>query len=592
MSTETRNCQNCKQDFTIEPDDFAFYEKMKVPPPTWCSDCRFQRRMAWRNFWHLFKKTEKRTGNKIFSLFPEESPVIIYEREFWNSDDWDPMSYGRDYDWKRPFFEQFKDFLYSVPHPAHSVINVVNSQYCTNVNHIKNCYLVRASSHSEDCAYLIWDNASKSSMDGHMTDQCELSYGNVNVALSFKTLFSVDCRDCRDVILSKDCIGCNNCFGCVGLRNKSYCIFNEQHTKEEYQKKLDEMNIGSHKALCALQNKIHDYWETFPNKYMHSRQTVNATGDYIFESKNTLKSFRVRECEDVKYCQNLLGSAKDCYDYSNWGDNVELLYECLVCGLGNSRLRFCAQCYPNNRDLEYCMWCQRSSYLFGCVGLKDKQYCIFNKQYTKEEYEELVPKLKEHMNTMPYVDQKGRIYKYGEFFPLEMSPFSYAVTEAAEFFPLSENQAKDLGLNWYSIKAEEHSPTFDFSEVPDHINDVPESIINEVISCGHAGLCKHECAKAFRVIKDEMNFCRKLGIPLPRLCPNCRHYERLTWRNLSRLYRKKCDCTGEGSDNEVYSNQVKHFHNTNHCPNEFETSYSPEGKEIVYCEQCYNAEVV
>jgi RNA polymerase subunit RPABC4/transcription elongation factor Spt4 len=37
---ETKNCQNCKKDFNIEPDDFSFYEKMKVPVPTWCPECR------------------------------------------------------------------------------------------------------------------------------------------------------------------------------------------------------------------------------------------------------------------------------------------------------------------------------------------------------------------------------------------------------------------------------------------------------------------------------------------------------------------------------------------------------------------------
>lgn len=49
MNSETRNCQNCKQPFTIEPDDFGFYEQIKVPPPTWCSDCRLMRRMSFRN---------------------------------------------------------------------------------------------------------------------------------------------------------------------------------------------------------------------------------------------------------------------------------------------------------------------------------------------------------------------------------------------------------------------------------------------------------------------------------------------------------------------------------------------------------------
>ncbi len=36
MDSEIKVCQSCKAQFTVEPDDFAFYETIKVPPPTWC----------------------------------------------------------------------------------------------------------------------------------------------------------------------------------------------------------------------------------------------------------------------------------------------------------------------------------------------------------------------------------------------------------------------------------------------------------------------------------------------------------------------------------------------------------------------------
>lgn len=592
MRPSARNCQNCKQDFIIESDDFSFYEKVKVPAPTWCPDCRFQRRMSWRNFWHLFKKTDAHTGEKIFSLFPEESPVKIYEKEYWNSDAWDPFEYGIDCDFSKPFFKQFNELMYSVPFPAHSILNLVNCRYCTNAGGLKNCYLVRAATDTEDSAYLIWDHASKRCMDSFVTDHCELGYGNVNTQRSFKTLFSVDCKDCNDVILSKDCTGCNHCFGCVGLRNKSYYFFNQQLTKEEYKKRLEEENIGSAKSLQVLSKKAHDFWLTFPQKYIHGRQNVDVSGDYIYESKNAKISFIVRESENIKFCQNFTnGPVKDCYDFSNWGENVELLYECLICGNGNSKLRFCMQSYPNNRNLEYCVFCQRSSDLFGCVGLKDKQYCIFNKQYSKEEYETLVSKMKKHMNDMPYVDKKGRVYKYGEFFPPEFSTFPYHITEAQDIFPLTEAQAVEQGFLWYPIKSDEYTHTISQSQIPDHINDVQDAILNEVLACEHHGNCAQECTKAFKIVKEEIEFCRHLNIPIPRLCPNCRHYERLAWRNSSRLYKRKCTCSGKKSENGVYQNTIEHFHKSDHCPNEFETSYAPDRPEIVYCEQCYQAEV-
>ncbi len=49
MKEETKTCQNCKKEFQIEPEDFAFYEKINVPPPTFCPECRMIRRMMFLN---------------------------------------------------------------------------------------------------------------------------------------------------------------------------------------------------------------------------------------------------------------------------------------------------------------------------------------------------------------------------------------------------------------------------------------------------------------------------------------------------------------------------------------------------------------
>ncbi|USN57480.1 MAG: hypothetical protein H6766_03435 [Candidatus Peribacteria bacterium] len=76
----------------------------------------------------------------------------------------------------------------------------------------------------------------------------------------------------------------------------------------------------------------------------------------------------------------------------------------------------------------YSFNCDSSSHLFGCIGLRNKSYCIFNKQYTKEEYNALVPKIIEHMK------QTG---EWGEFFHPSLSPFGYNETVANEYYPVT-----------------------------------------------------------------------------------------------------------------------------------------------------------
>ncbi len=602
MSAETRNCQSCKNPFTIEPEDFDFYEKIKVPAPTWCSRCRYQRRLSWRNTWHLFKKKDARTGEEIFSIFPEESPVKIYEKEYWDSDAWDPMEYGRKYNWERPFFEQFKELFHTVPLFAHSVTNLSSCQYCTNANNLKNCYLVRASTHSEDSLYLIWDHASKRCLDSHMTNRCELSYGNLNTMRCYKTFFSVDCEDCQNISFSKDCVGCSDCFGCIGLRNKSHHIWNKPYTKESYAEALSMLNIGSAKTLNDLHGRAHAHWQKYPHKFMHGRQNVGVSGDYISTSKNAKQSFRIRGTEDSKFCQNFLdGPAKQCYDYSNWGENTELVYESLVVGIGAYNIRFSSQTYSNVKNMEYCFCCKNSSDLFGCIGLKNKQYCIFNTQYSKEEYGAMRAKIIAQMSETPYVDGARRVYKYGEFFPPELSPFPYEATEAYEFFPLDERSAKAKGFVWYQTKHQSYPVTLRNNEIPDDIKDVPDSVLQEVLECAHTaptgalakegGGCREECTGAFRVVRDELTFCRQQNIALPRLCPNCRHYSRLALRNPPTFIRRSCQCAGVASENGTYRNLAAHPHGSAHCLERFETSYAFDRPEIVYCEQCYQAEV-
>ncbi|PIR44119.1 hypothetical protein COV23_01440 [Candidatus Wolfebacteria bacterium CG10_big_fil_rev_8_21_14_0_10_31_9] len=86
MNFEIKNCQNCKTNFEIVGEDFEFYDKIKVPPPTFCPECRMKRRFMWRNERFLYKRKSDFSGQMIFSgIFPQ-SPVKIYERDIWVSD--------------------------------------------------------------------------------------------------------------------------------------------------------------------------------------------------------------------------------------------------------------------------------------------------------------------------------------------------------------------------------------------------------------------------------------------------------------------------------------------------------------------------
>jgi len=579
-SGQAKNCQNCKKDFLIEADDFAFYEKMKVPAPTWCPECRFRRRIIWRNERKLFRGKSALSGKDLFTLFPPEAGYVIYRNDEWRGG-YDPCEYGREVDFTRPFLDQLFELNRIVPKPAGSASRMINSDYSENGSDLKNCYLLFNSNFTEDSGYGNGVDRCQFCYDNSHIQGCERCYHSFWLTNCYQTHFSSRCEDCANVWFSKDCRGCNDCIGCVNLRTKNYCIFNVQYTREEYQAKLKEFNFSSWNKLRQTKKQAEEFWLKFPNKFMQGIKNQNVSGEFITHSKNVLDSYLIRESENLRYVQySQVPSSKDCHDVSLGGCNAEQMYEACICGWGSSNIKFSWECWDNNLNLEYCMYSNDCSNLFGCTSIQKKQYCILNKQYSKEEYAEMVIKIKKHMDEMPYVDKKGRVYKYGEFFPAELSPFAYSHTISPDHFPLTKEEAISQGFNWQDVNPNEYKTTKDAKELSDAIKETGGEIIKEIIKC-------EKCNKAYRIIEPELQFLKQMGIPAPRWCVDCRHYDRISQRNRAVFYDRTCQC----GENTIYKNTVGHSHGENPCANIFKTSYAPDRPEIVYCESCYQSEV-
>ncbi len=583
--SENKICQNCKLGFVVEPDDFSFYEKIKVPAPTWCPECRYKRRIAWRNVRYLARGKDAITGKEIFTGIPPESGLIIYDLPYWNSDKWDALDYGVDYNFDKTFFEQFKRLLFEVPFGAVSKQRNINSDYSNQCDDMKNAYLCFNAGFCEDCAYSCNIYNLKNCFDLTSCYDCEFCYENTRVEKSYSTVGSIMSESCIDVYFSKNCVGCNNCFGCVNLRNSSYKIFNEQYTKEEYFKKIELFKIDTWDGFSSLREKSEDFWSLFPIKYMLGSRNLNALGEDIKECKNVIDCYIVHKSENLKYSQDLFfGEASESYDYTVWGKVASQIYECIVVGENVDRIKFCYDCWPSCQELEYCINLRRSKNCFGCVGLKDKQYCVFNKQYTKEQYFELVDKIKKQMNKLPYIDKHENVYKYGEFFPSEISPFAYNETLLNDQFPLDKEEVEDQGHVWRDKAKKEFKTTILASDLPSSINDVDEKIVNEIIKC-------QKCGSAYRIILDEFHFLKKINLPLPRDCSDCRFYRRQKFMVPPVFVESQCMCNGGYSLDEKYKNNQNHdFHKHERCQNKFKTAYDID-KEIIYCEECYKKEV-
>jgi len=555
-----KQCKNCQTQFEITDDDLNFYQEISpvfndkkylISPPTLCPDCRQQRRLSFRNERVLYWRKCDATGKRIMSAHHDNTNFPVYDNDYWWSDKWNALEYRRDFDFNRPFFEQLLGLMNVVPRQALYVMKptIENSDYCNASGHLKNCFLLFNSAYSENCLYGKGVNRCFDCVDCFKIYDCESCYECLSLYNCKFCNYLYDSKNCSECHFSRDLISCNNCFCCNNLINQKNCFFNEQVSSAVLWKEKVE-NYYNDLSLEDILKNCKEYHKNAIVKYIQELNTENCTGNYLANDKDCIECYDSEYLEKCKYCTDLMKGDKPTFesmDINYFGMGFERCYEGVTIGDNDINVCFCNAVWDSN-DVYYSDMCpQGSSNLFGCVGLCHSQYCILNKQYTKEEYNELVPKIIEHMKSTG---------EWGEFFPIALSPFAYNETVANEYFPLTKEQVISRGYVWQDDDIKDYHIS-DY-KIPINISDVSDEILEKILEC-------NICKKGYKIIPRELKFYRKFNIPIPESCPGCRHLVRVTSRNPRKLWDRKCQ----------------------KCGKEIQTTYSSERKEIVYCEKCY-----
>jgi len=551
MEKEIKNCEKCSQEFTIETDDLAFYEKLDLPLPVLCTYCRFKYLLAFWVFGRFRIAKSALSGKTIITVLPESVPFPIYDRTEFVSDAWDPFIFGRGYNPSRSFMDQLISLQSVVPHPHQTGIKNVNSDWTDDMWESKDAYLTRSGLHLESVTYGYRVLACKNCIDITMCWDLERSYDCLYCFKSYNLKYSFNCRDCMDSSFLYDCRNCQNCFMSWNLRNQKYCILNKQYSKEDYFKKIEEYNLESYTSIEKLKKEM---WQHIRQDAVHRQdynlQAVQSTGNFLNNDKNCHQSFYIEDSENCRHC--FRGRCKETIDSVGALDSEKCALEVQVgmeynsfCNLYSNSCRY--SCY-----LEACEECENC---FGCVGLRKKKYCILNKQYTEAEYKELFEKIK--------ADMKNR-GEWGKFFPLSSAYCGYNISLAQLMFPMSEDEALKFGAKWEKTAEPHYENTISGDNLPDTIGQVKDEIIKQRILC-------FETKLSYNVTKEELQFYREYKIPLPR-----RHFD---WRTLERF--------------KPFGHMVApQKGNCHYCKKEVEHYYSPElGFKKIACLECYQREV-
>lgn len=562
---EWKTCNISGEPFAIFQSDVDFYEKISptfdgkkfpIPRPTLCPEERRRRRLVFKNERKLFKNTCALTGKPVISIHSPDSGFQVYNGQSWRWDQWDPLQYGQDWDADRTFFGQYKELYFKVPQIAMMNDNAVHSEnieYCQNVAFSKNCYLTTVAwklEHSYYSSNMAWGNRLLDCFFTMESENCYECCDSNHLYWCFRLQYAYNCQNCR---FGYDLAGCKDCIWCVNLRERQYCVFNEQYSKEDYElyktKFLEELANN----FSPVYEKFHTFVTQHPHRALYNTNATNTYSSNLFNAENTISCFNIQNVKDTKYC--VFGDTiEDAMDLTVGGE----LHLCYEGNVPDHSYRACFSVLCRScTNILYSEMCHSCQDCFWCVGLKNKQYCILNTQYTKDEYEKLVAQI---------ITKMESDWQRWEFFPTPVVPFAYNISTVMDYFPLKKEEAE---ARWYrrrdtieEINIPEWIQSIQAKDIPLDSKQVADDIVDKAIICEVSG-------RPFRVLKPELQFYRKWNIPFPHTHPDVRFEERLHRMPKKTLHVRTCDT----------------------CGIEMLSVYDQEVKFEVHCETCYNREI-
>jgi len=547
----TRTCPETGASFELTSRAIERYKSLHVPPSKIAPWARIQRMRASASGFDLFRRTLL-DGASVVTMYVPESPAIVMPTRAWyDARTADAFSaHARVIDPTQPFFSQWKSFSWSVPRPAliaHP--NNENSEwtnYCFDAKNLYNCY----SQDGKDMVYSQHTWMGSYSADVTANDKsewcCDCLYCEESSHLSHCDY----CVGCMEVHFSLFCLQCSDCFGCANLRSKRFCFMNKQLTEQEYRERLSKIDLKDARVVEEWSARIKkEVWDKAPRKSTSNRNAEDCQGDGLVNCKEVVGS-SVAECER---CQDVYFNVglKDCADFTMTYDAEWSSYcQEMRSAYQNKFSQLCNNCI----DVEYCELLQSCEHCFGCIGFERKKFCVFNKQYTEEEYWPLVDAIKTAMLARE---------EYGEFPPYECFLTAYSTSHANYLYPLDEEEAKKRGARWYNFAEEIQGQASPIEELPYRLDDFTEDLFAKAFRCPVTG-------RPFRIVKPELELHKTLGCALPRVHPIVRGKLRMSRLFQLQFYTATCA----------------------RCQKSVQTRIPPFFPAPVFCETCFDEYMV
>lgn len=437
--------------------------------------------------------------NEVLSRHPISERIywVISSHEF-EENRWNLSKKGREYDFSKTFEENFSSLLSSI-----QISNLVqfenneNAAYGDIVLGSKNIYLSIVAVESENVMY------------SHTILQSKNVYRSFLVEHGSENIYHSKCiSDSQDIFYCKyiqwwynlwfcsDCIGCKNCILCEDLENKEYCINNIQYSQEQY-------NQEKRKILKDYYTYLDIY--TKLKKFGKNIACTDTTGNFNISCEGVENGFLCRNLKDSRNAINSgtgNGMFENAYDViSTWEFNNSDFYGIMWAWLGSSHL-YCSSEITRSNNIFYSYFLASCDHMIGCIWMSNSSYCIFNKQYSKQEWEELASKIFSQMQ-----DE----WALGKMISPKNNPFYFNDTFAGIVWDFSREEILKKGYLWRDDPIKTWVPewsTIVQSKDLD-IKNFEKDICDVVIESDEGNF--------YRIMPLEYEFLKKHNLPLPNI---------------------------------------------------------------------------
>ncbi len=546
-----RTCPLLGEKWEMNEEELKWLKKFKVPPLDLCPQAKMLTLSAFGTGFQWWYHQHPETGKRVLSGMHPASGVKVLPDKEWHEKDFSEINLDFSTD---GFFEKLYKLERSVPVLAtrnkQEPVNSISIVSLGDENDILT-FACKAKNSSYSICLMNGEASSEVQFGHSVSDTYNLLHSD-RIHNSNFVRDSFDCINCNFVF---DCRNCTDCFGTVNRRNAQYIFWGEQLTKEEYETKMKEVDLSCRSKLQEYQKRFQDIVRDAVWPESFNIQAPECVGEYIIK------------CLDCRYCYACADGPQHCfwcvYSFHNTEDlayvdgasNVSRSYYSTAL-VDDSDIKFCYT-VMSCRDMEYCLSCYNCESCFGCVGLNRKQFHIFNKEYSENEYWQKVDELKCAML------ERG---EYGNYFPIKHSFSQFMEAIEPTMLGLDTVEiAKKIGANLFDPKSAgavgdvEQGDAVDQKEVPDCIKEIGDDWVGRPIFDPDLG-------RRFAYFQQELDFYRKHKIAPPNRHFILRVKDILAEGNVARYEKKTCT----------------------QCQIEVEVAVNmtyPERK--IYCQKCY-----